>query len=255
MSQQILLRVSLPIAFVRLAQTVVPALVIALTLYVIARLNDQYFDQLFLALAAIAAVLSGILLQPPKQDAPILQIDAGMMAIDMLFRWAITMGLLFGVGYITGFAEHFPRRIVGLWVIVAPLLAFGTALVLQILMRRVVMSRENQRSAVIVGVNGASLQLAGKLADNPELCTSVAGYFDDRARGAPGGAGQTPAARSPFRTRHLRQVEPHRRHLHRPAHPARAARDGPAGRTARLHRLDLLCAGRLRIRPDPVAYR
>jgi putative colanic acid biosynthesis UDP-glucose lipid carrier transferase len=180
MSQQILLRVSLPIAFVRLAQTVVPALVIALTLYFIARLNGQHFDQLFLALAAIAAVLSGILLQPPKQDAPILQIDAGMMAIDMLFRWAITMGLLFGVGYITGFAGHFPRRIVGLWVIVAPLLAFGTALVLQILMRRVVMSRENQRSAVIVGVNGASLQLAGKLADNPELCTSVAGYFDDR---------------------------------------------------------------------------
>lgn len=180
MSQHILLRVSLPIALVRLAQTIFPALVIALTLYAIARLNDQQFDQLFVGLAAIAAVLSGILLRPPTQDAPILQIDAGAMAIDMLFRWAITMGLLFGVGYITGFAEHFPRRIVGLWVIVAPLLAFGTTVLLQVLMRRVVMSRENQRSAVIIGVNGASLQLAGKLADNPGLCTNVQGFFDDR---------------------------------------------------------------------------
>ena len=180
MSQQILLRVSLPIALVRVTQTVVPALVIALALYVIAKLNGEVFDQLFVGLAAIAAVLSGILLRPPTEDAPILQIDAGATAIDMLFRWAITMGLLFGVGYITGFAEHFPRRIIGLWVIVAPLLAFATILLLQILMRRIVMSRENQRSAVVVGVNGASLQLADKMVGNPELCTHVAGFFDDR---------------------------------------------------------------------------
>jgi putative colanic acid biosynthesis UDP-glucose lipid carrier transferase len=180
MSQPVLLRASMSVAFVRLAQSVVPALAIALMLYVITKLHGMEFDQLFIALAAISAVISGILLRPPAEHAPILQIKPDAMAIDVLLRWAITMGLLFGVGYITDFDEHFPRRIVLQWVIFAPLLAFGTSVLLQLLMRRVVMSQENQRSAVIVGVSGSSLLLANHMRHNRELCTQVAGFFDDR---------------------------------------------------------------------------
>jgi putative colanic acid biosysnthesis UDP-glucose lipid carrier transferase len=180
MSQPILLRASLPIAFIRLSQSVVPALVIALTLFVITKLYGLEFDQLFLALATIAAVFSGILLRPPAEQESILQIDSGAMVLDMLLRWAITIGLLFGVGYITGFDEHYPRRVVVTWVIVSPLLALGTNVLLQLLMRHVVISRENQRSAVIVGVNSASLQLADNLTRNLELGIRLVGLFDDR---------------------------------------------------------------------------
>jgi putative colanic acid biosynthesis UDP-glucose lipid carrier transferase len=103
------------------------------------------------------------------------------MAIDVFFRWAITLGLLFGLGYITNFDEHYPRRIVLPWAVIAPLLALGVVWLLQVLMRRVVMSRENQRSAVIVGVNVASLQLAERMTTHRELCTQVTGFFDDRS--------------------------------------------------------------------------
>ena len=55
MSQPVLLRASLLIAFVRVTQSVVPALVVALTLYAIACLQSVEFDQLFVALASAQA--------------------------------------------------------------------------------------------------------------------------------------------------------------------------------------------------------
>ena len=39
-----------------------------------------------------------------------------------------------------------------------------------------------QRSAVIVGVNMSSLTLAQKLAKNPEFCSRILGFFDDRSK-------------------------------------------------------------------------
>ena len=181
MSQPVLLRASLPVAFIRLMQSVLPALAIGLSLYAITQFHNVEFDRLFVALAAVAVILSVVILQPPPHDSPILQIDVGAMSIDVLARWAITLGLLFGLGYITDFDEHYPRRIVLPWVVIAPLLALGVVWLLQVLMRKVVMSRENQRSAVIVGVNIASLQLAERMTTHRELCTQVTGFFDDRS--------------------------------------------------------------------------
>jgi putative colanic acid biosysnthesis UDP-glucose lipid carrier transferase len=179
-SQPVLLRASLLIAFVRLTQSVVPALMVALALYVLARMHGVEFDQLFVALAAVAAVLSGALLRPPANGSPILMVDSGGLATDMLLRWAVILGLLLGLGYISGLGGHYSRRVIVTWAIVAPVLALCSTLVLQYMMRRVVMSRENERSAVVVGMNVASLQLADRLALYPELCTRVAGFFDDR---------------------------------------------------------------------------
>ncbi|MGC4029171.1 MAG: undecaprenyl-phosphate glucose phosphotransferase [Steroidobacteraceae bacterium] len=180
MSQPVLLRASLPVALVRVAQTAVPALVIALTLFASVALYGRSFDQLFMTLALLAALLYSALLQPPAEDTPILQVGVGALALDTLLRWAITMGLLFGFGYVSGLAEHFPRRIIGTWVLATPVLVLTVRVLLQLWMRRTVMTRENERSAVIVGVNVASLQLADRLAKHPELCTRVEGFFDDR---------------------------------------------------------------------------
>lgn len=181
MSQPVLLRASIPVAMVRAAQSLVPALMIAATLYVVSTANDVEFDRLMLSLAVLAALLSGVLLRPPSTDAPILQVEAGSLALDTFLRWGITLGLLFGLGYISGLASHFPRAVVIPWAIISPVLAFLSGLVMQHAMRSVVMARENQRSAVIVGVNDTSLKLGADLNQHRELCTRVLGYFDDRA--------------------------------------------------------------------------
>jgi putative colanic acid biosynthesis UDP-glucose lipid carrier transferase len=180
-SQPVLLRASLPIAFVGLAQNVVPGIVVAVSMFVIARITDVEFDQMFVALAALAGVLSCVLLRPPFEDSPILRLDAPAVATDTLLRWAIILGLLFGLGYISKLGSHFARSVVVPWAFLSPLLVFATNLTLRYIMRRVVLSRANQRSAVVVGMNFPGLQLADRLAQHPELCTRVAGFFDDRA--------------------------------------------------------------------------
>jgi putative colanic acid biosynthesis UDP-glucose lipid carrier transferase len=125
-------------------------------------------------------VLSGGLMRAPAEDTPILQIDAGAVTIDTLLRWVFTTALLMALGYLSGLVGHFPRQIIVPWLLVSPVLSFVATMILVHVMRRVVMLRENERSAIVVGVNIASLQLAERLASHPELCTRVVGFFDDR---------------------------------------------------------------------------
>jgi len=180
MSQPVLLRASLTVALIRLTQVVLPPLLIAFILYVVVVTKGVAFDRSYLAMAGLAGILSAMLLRPRHSDLPVLRIDAGAVAVDMLLRWLVTLGLLYFVGRLGGLAGHFPREIVLSWALVAPLWAFAAILALQFLMRRVVTSRANERSAVIIGMNLAGRQLADRLMLHPELCTRVEGFFDDR---------------------------------------------------------------------------
>ncbi|HXR53006.1 MAG TPA: hypothetical protein VN762_12795, partial [Steroidobacteraceae bacterium] len=176
MSQPVLLRASLTVALIRLTQVVLPPLLIAFILYVVVVTKGVAFDRSYLAMAGLAGILSAMLLRPRHSDLPVLRIDAGAVAVDMLLRWLVTLGLLYFVGRLAGLAGHFPREIVLSWALVAPLWAFAAILALQFLMRRVVTSRANERSAVIIGMNLAGRQLADRLMLHPELCTRVEGF-------------------------------------------------------------------------------
>jgi putative colanic acid biosysnthesis UDP-glucose lipid carrier transferase len=181
MSQPVLLRAGLSIALVRVLQSVAPALVIALALYGIVLARGLEFDQSFLALAALSAILSAVLVIPHTEHAPILQFDIWAMFVAALLRWVATAALLFVFGYITGLAEQFPGSVLVPWLFVAPLLAFATSLLLRLLMRMVAMSGDNVQSAIVVGVSEASIKLAAQLNEHRELCIRMAGFFDDRA--------------------------------------------------------------------------
>lgn len=180
MSQPVLLRASLSIALVRMLQAVAPAIAIALALYGIVLARGLEFGQPFLALATLSAILSAILLIPQAEHAPILQLDLWAMFVDTVLRWIFTAALVVAFGYITGFAEQFPRVVLFTWLFVAPGLAFVTSMLLRLLMRLVAMSDENVRSAIVVGVNEASVTLAEQLNEHRELCIRMEGFFDDR---------------------------------------------------------------------------
>jgi putative colanic acid biosysnthesis UDP-glucose lipid carrier transferase len=180
MSQPVLLRASLSIALVRVLQAVAPAIVIALALYGIVLARGLEFDQPFLALATLSAILSAILLIPQAEHAPILQLDLWAMFVDTILRWIFTAALVVAFGYITGFAEQFPRSVLLAWLFVAPTLAFVTSMLLRLLMRGVAMSDKNVRSAIVVGVSEASVSLAEQLNEHRELCIRMEGFFDDR---------------------------------------------------------------------------
>jgi putative colanic acid biosynthesis UDP-glucose lipid carrier transferase len=64
-------------------------------------------------------------------------------------------------------------------------------------MQRVLSDPANARPVIFVGLNDVSMTLATRLQDNPSLCMSVAGFFDDRSAERLGGGGAPLLGRLP----------------------------------------------------------
>lgn len=190
MNAPVVLNRSLSIATVTALQSVMPAMVVVGVLFIAAQVARVHFDQFFIALAALAAVLTLVVLRPPRDRALTVQLSRLAIASDILFRWCLILALLLGLGYMTQFSDHFARSVVLPWAVITPVILYGVITGLHRLMRRVVLSVDNLRSAVIVGVTDSSLSLAEKLRDQPELCTRLEGFFDDRGRERLGDMGE-----------------------------------------------------------------
>jgi putative colanic acid biosysnthesis UDP-glucose lipid carrier transferase len=180
MSRPVLLKSSVSVAGVRLLQGLAPAVLLPASLYLIAQLLDIPFNQPLQLLAAISGVLSFVALEPKSDDMLDLDIEASVVVAEVVLRLALTMGLLYFLGIVTGHRDEFPRQLMFIWATVSTVLTCVSEMVLLAAMRWIVLSRQNERSAVIVGVNAGSILLATRLREHPEYCTSVKGFFDDR---------------------------------------------------------------------------
>jgi putative colanic acid biosysnthesis UDP-glucose lipid carrier transferase len=181
MSRPVLLKSSISVAIVRLLQGVAPALVMPASLYLLALLFGVPFGPPWQLLAAISSVLSFVALEPKSDDMLDLDADASIVVAEVVLRLALTMGLLYFLGIVTGHHKDFADWLLLTWAIVATVLTCVCELALLAVMRRIVLSGQNERSAVIVGVNAGSILLATRLREQREYCTSVKGFFDDRA--------------------------------------------------------------------------
>lgn len=181
MNQSVVLKSSMPIAVIALLQSVLPAMIIAGTLIIIAQIQGVAFDQSLVTLAAVSVALSLLILQPQRADAPAPRLHLISMTTDLLLRWAMLLGFLITLGYVTGYSNSMARQVVVPWAIIAPLLVLLVLAILQYLLRRTVLAPENQRSVVIVGCNETSISLAKRLRDHPEMCMRLVGIFDDRS--------------------------------------------------------------------------
>jgi putative colanic acid biosynthesis UDP-glucose lipid carrier transferase len=139
------------------------------------------FDEFYVGLAAVAAILSTMILRPPKLGSLGLQMSRTSIGIEVLLGWGLVLAILLGLGFVTGVSDYFARRVLLPWACLTPLFVVLSSIFLQHLMRKVILSQLNQRSAVIAGVNPAGLQLAKNLIEHPELCMRSEGFFDDRS--------------------------------------------------------------------------
>ncbi len=181
MNQSIVFKKNLSVALVRVLQNTLPGVVVAGCLCLLVLATGIDFDRLYAMLAATSALLALLLLRRTSIDGLSVQEPRTEIGMDILIRWMLILGVLLGLGYIGGFSDHFARRVIIPWMFVTPLLLLWLALGLRHLMRRVVLSQENLRTAIVVGANDPGLTLARRLAENPELCTRVQGFFDDRS--------------------------------------------------------------------------
>lgn len=179
-SQPVLLKSSVPIALVRLLQGVFAALVVPGVLYLVARLTGVPGGPSLDGFAAVSAALALVIFQPRRADGPAIEPDIAGLMVELLARWAVTLALLYAVGYVTGSVARFPTGLLLAWAVGCALAICAGQAVLALVMHRIVISRQNQRSAVILGVNVGSVLLAHRLKQRPEYCIRVAGFFDDR---------------------------------------------------------------------------
>lgn len=182
MPQQVYLNKSFVVALVALFNLVMPAVIVVGLLYYFAFAFDVRFTQYFVALSIFAAALSIAMLRvrpPVSQVAPLMHV-AGV-AGELVLRWLAVIAILLATAYVTKFSEEFSRRVIVSWALVAPFMLVAGNLLCNLLLRRIMLSHDIVRSAVVVGFNQPGKTLAQKLTQYPELCLRLKGFFDDRS--------------------------------------------------------------------------
>jgi putative colanic acid biosynthesis UDP-glucose lipid carrier transferase len=168
------------VALLNALQAVLAPVAASVTLYVIYKVTGAEYDMEFGVLTLLVVLLSGALLQPSKLASSLVVAERLSLAMNIVGRWAVVLGVLFAVGFVVKTSEHYSRQVVLLWAVITPVVIIGLALSLQELLRRLTMGQDNARRAIFAGCNDVSIALAAKLAANPAAGVSCLGFFDDR---------------------------------------------------------------------------
>ncbi len=177
------------------------------------------------------------------------------LARDVLLNWFIVLLILLFFGYASGYLSLFPARMVLAWSVTVPVLVFIGHATIPYLLPKVLAIEGMRRNAVIAGGNELGAKLVQQIHGAPLLGIQVAAVFDDRnmerrakVDGVPT-LGKLSALAEYVKSHHVDLIyitlpmasQPRILNLLESA--------------ARHHRVDLLRAGHLHVRPDPGARR
>ena len=101
-------------------------------------------------------------------------------AENVILRWAVILTLLLALGWASRTLSAFDARVIIAWALATPLALIAAQRWLPSLLARVAARDGVRRTAVIAGANGAGRHLAERIAADPSLGISLAGFFDDR---------------------------------------------------------------------------
>jgi putative colanic acid biosysnthesis UDP-glucose lipid carrier transferase len=180
MTQPVLFKQSFLIAVLAGIQSVIPAVVAVLSLYLTIIFFGIVFNRSSQSII-IVAVLCLVLVQPPREVSTQLTSARLSAVVDVIFRWMLLLLVLLAIGYVTKSLLEYPRRIFLTWALVTPLALIIVTLLMQEAMHRFLLSAFDKRSAIFAGYNNSSLELARRLKSNPAMRLDVSGFFDDRS--------------------------------------------------------------------------
>lgn len=173
-----------------LLQAMAPAVVAVGTLYLATQLFAVTFNNDFLVLAVLVGALSLVMMKPRRDVISDLLTSWPALTLSLCVRWGLLLAVLMTVGYLTQHVEEYSRRVLVSWAAATPALMATAMLLLQKLAQRCMVAATNTRRVIFVGANEISRTLAERLTHHTQLCTSVAGFFDDRSRTRLGEHGQ-----------------------------------------------------------------
>ncbi len=180
MTQPVVFKQSLLIAILAIVQAVLPAVVAVASLFATIILLGRPFDPSSNS-TVIVTVLCLMLVQAPREVATQLTSERLSAVVDVIFRWFLMLAVLLAIGYATKTLLFYPRRIFLTWAAVTPLALILVTLAMQEIMRSFLTNAFDNRTAIIAGYNGSSLELARRLKSNPAMRLKVSGFFDDRS--------------------------------------------------------------------------
>ncbi len=124
---------SLLILIIAIIQAIAPALVAVTSLYLVLDAYGVQLDPSYRSMAVLVALLALLLPRPFQRQ---FQSSAIPIALGVLGRWMALLVALLVIGYATRFSEHFSRRAMLTWTVLAPAFVVAVTLALHEIMRR-----------------------------------------------------------------------------------------------------------------------
>jgi putative colanic acid biosysnthesis UDP-glucose lipid carrier transferase len=169
------------IALITLLDAAAPPAVAVGLLYGLCVVFGVHFASFYVVLSILVSMLSLLLPRGRPGEATQLLPPTLPLALGVVVRWFIIVGILLAVGYVTKNSEPFSRRVVLTWVMLTPALLILTKLFLHEMLRRLMYDPSMVRRVAFVGCNEVSLSLAQRItSDRDFMGLRVEGFFDDR---------------------------------------------------------------------------
>ena len=166
-------------------QGAVYAAVIGGSLYLLARLLEVRFSVPYQVLMLLALGFGYIMFSKFNLAVPWNLGRRGSVGTRLLWSWAMFVGGLMFVGYLTKYSAYFSRELLVGWIFVTPTVLILLHLVVRFIVRNWMPHLSTSRSCVIVFANDSARALATNLAKSPFY--DIKGYFDDREPERTGG--------------------------------------------------------------------
>lgn len=162
-----------------LIRRLINPLLAVISLLCCSMLYGGLFTLPYMKLAAWAFIFSMWVAEPPdfsRRDAAMPTFSA---VRSILKKWALVVGLLLLLGFMTKASEDYSRKLMTTWFVLTPMLwLVGDALAWRIACH-VASTGSARRTHIVVGANASGQELVKRLTQTAFLGTFI-GYFDDR---------------------------------------------------------------------------
>jgi len=148
-------------------------LALALSLWAVTLLYEGYLSPRYLILSLLVFALTF-----PGST----QLSQSLWSVvrNVVLSWLAISGLLFLLGYGSGYLRYFDLRLLEIWWWVAPASQLAAHFLLRWGAPRIIELQGDNRRAIVAGMNAQGIELARRLANDPYSRVRVVGFFDDR---------------------------------------------------------------------------
>jgi putative colanic acid biosysnthesis UDP-glucose lipid carrier transferase len=161
-----------------------PTIAIGLLL-VLTKFQQGYISSSYITLAIVAFLLILLVFNSTGLYSSYRNSIPQVIAARLFFGWSLVVVVLLFLGYITKTSAIFSRETLLSWLLLFSITSYGVHLLIWQFLRQIRASGRNTRSAIIVGLNAVSHDLARQLSKTPELGIRISGFFDDKVPPAP----------------------------------------------------------------------